>query len=475
MYQHELGAVEALELFTLLTVGDGLVSQVPALLISTATGLVVTRAADDSNLGENIAKQIAGQSRPLAIASGVLFFLGAIPGLPTFSFWVLGSGAGWLAWIVSKQKEVEKTEKDVAQQKKETSSARTTENMAAGLLVTDPMELEIGYSLIPLVDVNQGGNLLERIQMLRKQSGLQLGLIVPSIRIRDNMQLNPDVYVIRIKGMEVARGQLMINHFLAVNPGTVTREIQGHETMEPAFGLPALWVTELQREEAELAGYTVADVASVVATHLTEIIKRHAHEILGRQEVQTMIDTLKENASCKDLIAELFPTVLKAGEFRKLLQNLLKEGVSIRNQITILEALDEAAADAAGDIDYLTERVREGLKRQITQSLLSPDGTLNVISLDPGLENHLAGAVEKGERGVYLAVEPDVAQKLWKVVAAESKKMTIHGLTPVILVSGAIRLYFRRFIEKTVSNVNVISYNEVSEDVNVNAVGIIRL
>jgi flagellar biosynthesis protein FlhA len=245
--------------------------------------------------------------------------------------------------------------------------------------------------------------------------------------------------------------------------------------MEPAFGLPALWVTELQREEAELAGYTVADVASVVATHLTEIIKRHAHEILGRQEVQTMIDTLKENASCKDLIAELFPTVLKAGEFRKLLQNLLKEGVSIRNQITILEALDEAAADAAGDIDYLTERVREGLKRQITQSLLSPDGTLNVISLDPGLENHLAGAVEKGERGVYLAVEPDVAQKLWKVVAAESKKMTIHGLTPVILVSGAIRLYFRRFIEKTVSNVNVISYNEVSEDVNVNAVGIIRL
>lgn len=471
VWQLEMTIANSAAVFTLLTVGDGLVSQIPSLLISTATGIVVTRAASEANLGEDFTRQMLGQPKALGIASGVLFFLGIIPGLPTLPFWVLGATTGIFSFGMNQMKIEEKVKVEQEKKAKDKEGTRKPENVAQ-LLVTDPMELEIGYSLIPLVDVNQGGTLLERIQMLRRTAALELGLIVPAIRIRDNMQLKPDTYAVKIKGQEVALGQLMINHYLAMNPGTATREIQGIDTVEPAFGLPALWINELQREEAELAGYTVADISSVVATHLTELIKRHAHEILGRQEVQTVLTQLKESYS--DLVNELIPGVLKVGDYQKILQSLLREGVSIRNQLAILEALADVAPDANGDLEYITERVREALKRQITRQFTQADGTMPVITLDPALEDKLAGLVEKGDRGGYIAVSADLAHKIWNGVAEESRRMAAQGLVPVILVSGSIRPYFKKFIEKMVPNIHVVSYNEVADGVNVSGVGVIR-
>ncbi len=472
VWQHEMPVGEAAVVFTLLTVGDGLVSQIPALLISTATGLVVTRAASDSNLGQDIVGQLLAQPQAVGIASGVLFFLGMIPGLPTVAFWTLGAVAGVASYAITETKKETKMQATEDKRMEEKEKSKKTENVAS-LLVTDTMELEIGYSLIPLVDVNQGGTLLERIQMLRRQAALELGLIVPPIRIRDNMQLKPDMYVLKIKGMEVATGNLMVNHYLAMDPGAAVKQIQGIETIEPAFGLPAIWITELQREEAELAGYTVADISSVVATHVTELIKRHASEILGRKEVQTIINTMRE--SYADLIQELIPTVLKVGEFQKILQNLLKEGVSIRNMITILETLADIAPDAGGDLDYITEKVRESLKRQITKQFVQMDGTLSVITLDPALEEMLQNAVEKSDRGAYLAVSAEIAQKIWASVNEESRKLSSLGINPVLLVSGGIRPYFKKFIDKVVPGVNVLSYNEIADGVSVNGVSIVTV
>ncbi len=470
VWQKQYGIAEAAGIYTLLTVGDGLVAQIPALLISTATGLVVTRSASESNLGSDIAGQFLAQPKALGIASGVLVGLGAVPGLPTAAFWTLALVTGAAAWAIGESRREREKSEAVAEREKEKEKARKPESLDQ-ILVTDPMELEIGYSLIPLVDVNQGGTLLERIQMLRRQAAIELGLLVPPIRIRDNMQLKPDVYVVKIKGQEVAQGQLMANHYLAMNPGTAVRDIHGIETIEPAFGLPAIWITELQREEAEIAGYTVADISSVVATHLTELIKRHAHEILGRQETQRIVNTLRE--AYPDLVNEIIPNVVKLGDFQKLLQNLLREGVSIRNMVLILETVAAAGPDAAGDPDYLAERVREGLKRQITKSFAQPDGTLSVVTLDPGFEDQLTRLVEKGDKGAYLAVPADVAQRLWQAAAEEARKMSAHGMTPVVLVSAGLRLPFRRFLEKVVPGLAVMSYNEVAEGVRVNAVGVI--
>lgn len=471
VWQKGYGIGESASIYVLLTVGDGLVAQIPALLISTATGLVVTRAASDSNLGTNMAEQFLAQPKALGIASGVLFGMGAVPGLPTFAFWTLSLVAGVAAWAVGKTKEEEARTAATQKQEKEKVKAQKPEDVAK-LMITDPMELEIGYSLIPLVSQEQGGSLLERIQMIRRQMMLELGLIVPQIRIRDNMQLKPDVYVVKIKGQEVAQGQLLANHYLAMNPGTAIRDIQGIDTVEPAFGLPAVWITELQREEAEMAGYTVADISSVVATHLTEIVKRHAAEILGRQETQTIVNTLRE--SYPDLVAELIPGVIKLGDFQKVLQNLLREGVSIRNMTTVLEVIADVGPDASGDADYISERIREGLKRQITKSFTQADGTLSVTTLDPDLEDRLAKMTEKGDRGAYLAVPGDVAQRVWQAAGEEVKKMNAHGVPPVVLVSAGLRLPFRRFLEKVVPMMAVMSYNEVGEGVRVNAVGVIQ-
>ncbi|MBP2662575.1 MAG: flhA [Firmicutes bacterium] len=362
MVQRNLDVLQALQTYTLLTVGEGLVNQIPALLVSTATGLVVTRAASDSNLGSDLTRQIINNPRIFFIASGVLLILGLIPGLPGVPFFALSAITGGVGYTLIRTKQSDVQMEASQQEEIEKEEVRKPENIIA-LLQVDPMELEIGYSLIPLVDVSQGGDLLDRVVMIRRQCALELGLIVPTIRIRDNIQLKPNIYVIKLKGIEIARGELMLDHFLAMDSGAAFESVPGVETVEPAFGLPALWIQETYREQAELAGYTVVDPVSVLATHLTEIIKSHAAEILGRQEVQTLVESVKQNNAT--VVEELTPNLLSIGEIQKILGNLLREKVSIRDLVTIFETVADYA-QLTKDTEILTEYVRHALSRQIS-------------------------------------------------------------------------------------------------------------
>jgi len=345
MAQRDMGLLQALQVYTLLTVGEGLVNQIPALLISTATGIVVTRAASDSNLGQDIASQLFTNPRVFYISGGMLALLGIVPGLPTVPFWLLSIFSFIVAYTLQNTAKSAKETELIKQEEQENEEVRKPENVIS-LLQVDPMELEIGYSLIPLVDISQGGDLLDRIVMIRRQCALELGIVVPTIRIRDNIQLKPNVYVIKLKGIEIARGDLLLDHYLAMNPGTAYEDIQGIATVEPAFGLPALWIQENNREHAELSGYTVVDPVSVLATHLTEVIKSHAYEIIGRQEVQTLIEAVKQNYPA--VVDELIPAILSVGDIQKVLANLLRERISIRDMVTILETLADYGANFDG-------------------------------------------------------------------------------------------------------------------------------
>src|SRR5690606_3216540 len=331
---------EALRRYTLLTVGDGLVTQIPALLIATATGIIITRAASESNMGHDLSRQMLSEPKALLIAAGVLLLFSLVPGLPTLPFIVLAALFAGLGYLSSQRIKEEKASVERQAAEKEAEEAKKPESVTS-LLKLDPIELEIGYSLIPLVDANQGGDLLDRITMIRRQIALELGMVVPPIRIRDNMQLAPSAYVIKIKGIEAGRGELMPGHYLAMDPGTVTQRIPGIETREPAFGLPALWIEESRREEAELAGYTVGDSPSIIATRLTEVVRSNAPELLGRQDVKKLLDELKEERSA--LVEEVVPDLLTVGEVQRVLQNLLREGVPSRDLVTILETLSDAA------------------------------------------------------------------------------------------------------------------------------------
>lgn len=365
MAQKDMDAATALQTYTLLTVGEGLVSQIPALLISTATGIIVTRAASEGNLGNDIVKQLFNNERIFFINAGVLLMLSIVPGLPGIPFFSLAVICCFIGYSLHRKTAVTEEVKEEQEQVKEKAEATRPENIIS-LLQVDPMELEIGYSLIPLVDTGQGGDLLDRIVMIRRQCALELGLVVPTIRIRDNIQIKPNAYIIKLKGMEIARGELMLDHFLAMNSGTVFEEIPGIETIEPAFGLPALWIPESEREQAELNGYTVVDAVSVLATHLTEIIKQHASEILGRQETQNLIDNLAKTH--QSLVDEVVPELLGIGEIQKVLSNLLNERISIRDMATIMEVLADYAR-ATKDTEILTEYVRHAMGRQITQQV----------------------------------------------------------------------------------------------------------
>ena len=365
MAQKDMDAATALQTYTLLTVGEGLVSQIPALLISTATGIIVTRAASEGNLGNDIVKQLFNNERIFFINTGVLLMLSIVPGLPGIPFFSLACICCFIGYSLHRKTSVTAEVKEEQAQVKEKTEATRPENIIS-LLQVDPMELEIGYSLIPLVDTGQGGDLLDRIVMIRRQCALELGLVVPTIRIRDNIQIKPNAYIIKLKGMEIARGELMLDHFLAMNSGTVFEEIPGIETVEPAFGLPALWIPESEREQAELNGYTVVDAVSVLATHLTEIIKQHAAEILGRQETQNLVDNLAKTH--QTLVDEVVPELLGVGEIQKILANLLNERISIRDMATIMEVLADYAR-ATKDTEILTEYVRHAMGRQITQQV----------------------------------------------------------------------------------------------------------
>ncbi len=469
VFQRGESAADALQAYALFTVGDGLVTQIPALLIATATGIVVTRASADSSLGDQISDQLLSHPKVLGIGSAMLAFLGLIPGLPKVSFLFLSFVFGSLAYIVDKNQE-ETAQKDIESKIAEEESAASGPEDVSSLLSIDSLELEIGYNLIPLVDANQGGDLLNRITLIRRQIALDLGLVVPPIRIRDNIQLQPSRYVFKIKGVEFDTYEIIPDQLMAMNPGTATGKISGIEVTEPAFGLPAIWIQGSLRERAEMSGYTVVDPSTVIATHLTEIIRRNSHEILGREELKTLIDTVSQNSPL--LVQEVVPNVVSNSMLLKVLQNLLRENVSIRNMASILEAL--ADCKGIGEVDTLTEIARQGLARHICKALLDENNMLKVISLDPQLEQSLANALQKIDGSVQLAIDPDSANKLLEAMRSKFEEVMQEGISPILLCSSALRLSLKRLAERIAPRLTVISYNELPTEVHIESVGLIR-
>ncbi|NLY11481.1 MAG: flagellar biosynthesis protein FlhA [Firmicutes bacterium] len=467
MLQRNMDFAQALQVYTMLTVGDGLVSQIPALLMATATGIIVTRGSSDDTMGKDVISQLFANYKVLFIVSVVLFMFGLAPGLPTLSFFFLAGVAGLAGYFLWKRAGEISAETESITHQEQIEINKKPESVLS-LLQVDQIELEIGYSLIPLVDEAQGGDMLERITMIRRQCALELGMVVPVIRIRDNLQLEPNSYVIKIKGIPVSSGEILIQHYMAMDSGGVTNEVTGIPTKEPAFGLDALWIDEGVREEAENAGYTVVDPPSVLATHLTEIIKNHAHELLGRKEVKMLLDGMKEEFSA--VIDELIPDLMTLGEVQKVLQNLLREGIPIRNLVTILETLADAAR-ITKDIDYLTEYVREALARQISQMFLE-DGVMSVLTLDQNWEEVIASGIEHTERGTTVALDPRLLQQLFQQIgqAVETSPLSY----PVILVAPSIRMALKRLTERAIPKLIVLSYNEISQDTQVQAVGVVR-
>ncbi|AYO30484.1 MAG: flagellar biosynthesis protein FlhA [Thermoanaerobacteraceae bacterium] len=469
LFQH-WDIMTSINRYTLLTVGDGLVSQIPALLVSTATGIVVTKAASAGNLGEDLIKQLISYPKLLLLASGVLAFFAIIPGLPHIPFITLAGALGYIGLSVQRISEREKLKKDKHQKEKELEEMRKPENIFS-LLQVDPIEVEFGYNIIPLADVNQGGDLLDRVVMIRRQCALDLGMVVPMVRLRDNIQLKPNEYVIKIKGVEAARGEIKTDHFMVMNPTGGMPEIEGIPAKEPAFGLPAKWITGENKEKAEMQGYTVVDASSVLATHLTEVIKSYAHELIGRQEVKNMLDNLKEQYP--SLLEELVPKVLSLGEIQKVLSNLLKENIPIRDMVTILEALGDYAG-LTKDTDMLTEYVRQRLKRVITHRFTNGQ-KVQVITLDGHLENQIMNAIRQNDQGTYIALEPSYIQKIRTALSKLVNELGLKGVSPVVLTSPMVRMYFRKIVEDYASYLPVISYNELEPGVEVQSVGTVMI
>jgi flagellar biosynthesis protein FlhA len=461
---------DAAQIYTLLTIGDGLVSQMPALVVSTAAGLVVTRAVSDKNLPFELMGQLLNQPYAFVIASAALFFFGLIPGLPHLPFFILAAIAGFIAFLRMRDIRVTETRE---QKKLEDKARQPAPERVESILPLDVMELEVGYELIPLVDADRGGELLERIKSIRRQFALEMGFIVPPLHIRDNLQLKPSEYAIVIKGVEVARGSVMMGRLMAMNPGTATSEIDGIETREPTFGLPALWILPAGKQEAQVVGYTVVDPATVITTHIKETVKRHAQELLGRQEVQSLLDKFKE--SNPKVVEELIPSLLPLGKVQKVLKNLLKEQISIRDLRTILEQLADYAA-ITQDTDLLTEYVRHALARPITRQYQSADGTLSVLTLDRAVEGVIEGSIQKTDLSSYLALEPTVAERLLARLkeAVESLGPKLET-TPVLLAPPGIRMHLRRFTERFMPDLVVLSHSEVLPTVQIKTLKVVNL
>ncbi len=468
MWQKDMAAVDALQQYTLLTVGDGLVSQMPALLVSTATGILVTRAGTGESFGSDLLKELGAFPKVIALASAILFILAIVPGLPFFPFIILSAGTGYTAFALikeeKKQDEIKKSEE------LEEDTTREPENLL-NLFQVDPLEIEIGYNIIPLTDENQGGELLSRLAAVRRQCATDLGVYVRPIRIRDNLQLSASSYVFKIRGVEITGGELLHDHYLAMNPDDSEASIEGIKTTEPTFGLPAWWISDDNKEKAELAGFTVVDAVTVLITHLTEFIKNHAHELLSRQDVKELIDTVKENNEA--LINELVPDILSMGEIQKVLENLLKEKVSIRDMENILEAIADAAR-VSKDIDYLIESSRQSLVRSICKQY-SNEGKMTVITLEPTLEKEIINSLQNTAQGSYPAISPDLTQHIFNQIKEAVEQFSLLGLPSVVLCSSSIRLPFRRLIERFNNNIAVISINEVIPDLEVEAIGTVML
>lgn len=460
---------QALQKYTLLTVGDGLVGQMPALLISTATGLIVTRSASESNLGQDLIKQLFGNNPIiLYIIGGVMIALGIFTPLPRFANILLG-----IILIISGLKskniiEVETNEPD--EMPSEAEELRRPENVL-GLLKVDDIELEFGYGLIPLADVSQGGDLLDRIVMIRRQIAMELGLVVPIVRLRDNIQLNPNEYIIKIKGVQVSKGEVYFDHYLAMDPGVGEGHIEGIDTVEPAFGLPAKWITEKEREKAEIFGYTVVDPPSVIATHLTEVIKEKAYELIGRQDVKILIENVREEYPA--VVEEVVPKNLSLGDVQKVLANLLREQISIRDMVTILETLADYG-NVTRDTDLLTEYVRQRMSGYITNKYVG-ENSLNVVTLDNEIEELIMNSINKTETGSYLSIDPNKAQAILNNTFNIMQKLTSIGEQPIVLTAPIVRLYFKKLTEQMTRDVIVVSYNEIESSVEVQSVGVVSV
>ena len=469
VFQNQMSFANAAQTYTLLTIGDGLVTQIPALIISTSAGIIVSRAGAESNLGTEITSQILHQPRAIGITAIVLFGFGIIPGLPLIPFWILASMAAGLALLIRRATQKRIREEEEAQTRAEQEVP--VEHLDS-LPLLDTLAIEVGYALIPLVDAEQDGELLERIKSIRRQVAHEIGIIVPPVHIQDNMQLKPGEYSILLKGNEIASGELMTNYYLAMNPGTAEEEIDGIETREPTYGLPALWIKENSKENALAKGYTVVDLATVMTTHLSEIVRRHGPELLGRQEVQILLDNLKE--SHPQVVEELVPNLLPLGGVVKVLQNLLKEQVPIRDLLAILETLADWAP-VTKDLDLLTEYVRHALARTITKMHQNQEGTLPVLTLDHSVESAVAAAVQQTEQGNLFALDPNVAQKIVNNLAQLLEKSSSLKFQPVIVCSSQIRLHFKKLIDQFIPNVSVLSYDEILNNVEIQSIGTLEL
>ncbi len=467
--RQNMEVMEAVDKYVVLTIGDGLVSQLPSLLISLSTGILVTKGSKDADFGSTLVSQVFGIPKVLYIVGATMVLLGFVTPLNTLLFVGLGLifiivGRTMQATIETSQIESEVDSAEIAAEE-----IRQPENVTS-LLQVDPIELEFGYGIIPLADVNQGGDLLDRVVMIRRQMALELGTVVPIIRLRDNIQLNPNQYIIKVKGIQVSEGEILFDHYMAMNPGYVEEEITGIPTFEPSFHLPAIWITEGQRERAESMGYTVVDPPSIIATHLTEIIRQHISELLTRQDVQSLVNNLKDTNP--SLVEELIPKLLGIGEIQKVLQNLLKEGISIRDLLTILETLADYAVTTR-DTDILTEYVRQSLKRAISSKYFPVHETTSVVTLDPKIEQEIMGSVKQTETGAYINLDPVRSKAILASVGKEVQKLENLGKNPIVITSPIVRMYFKRLTEDYYRDLIVVSYNEIETNIELQSVGMV--
>ncbi len=469
MLMRGMSVTDALNHYTILTIGDGLVSQIPSLLISLASGIIVTKASKDSEIGDQVFSELFSVPKVMYMVGGTLIFLGIVTPLSWYIFVPFGGVLVLAGNAIASKLGTDSIEEEASATELEAEEIRKPESVVS-LLQVDAIELEFGYGIIPLADANQGGDLLDRVVMIRRHIALELGSIVPMIRLRDNIQLNPNQYIIKIKGIQVSDGEILFDHYMAMNPGYVDEEITGIPTFEPSYHLPAVWITESQRERAESLGYTVVDPPSIIATHLTEVIKSHLAELLTRQDVQGLVNNVKENHPT--LIEELIPKLLNIGEVQKVLQNLLSEEISIRDLVTIFETLADHAA-VTRDTDVLTEYVRQSLKRAISNKYFPSNETTSVVTLDPKAEQEIMNSVKQTEQGAYLTLTPEKTRSIMKSVEEQVGKLESLGKNPIVITSPIVRAYFKRLTQDYFKDLVVVSYSEVESNVELQSVGMV--
>jgi flagellar biosynthesis protein FlhA len=470
VFQQSLPLLTAAQTYTVLTIGEALVAQIPALINSTAAGLIVSRAASDQSMGKELTAQFRVQPQVITVSSGILFSLALIPGLPHLPFMLLSVAAGGLAYYISREQK-KQAQKKMAESQKAPVVPAAPEQVES-LLSLDRLELEVGYGLIPLVDEEQNGDLLNRIRSIRRQFVAELGLVIPPLRVRDNLQLKPGEYRILIKGNEIAKGEMMPGYVMALNPGEVKKTIEGIPTKEPVFQLPALWVQEKRKDEAQFAGYTVVDTSTVIATNLTEVIRAHADELLSRQDVQKLLDRLAQNYP--KVVEELVPNILPLGLLQKVLQNLLKERVSIRDLLTILETMADSVT-ISKDADILTEYVRQRLARSIVKQYETAEGILPLVTIDQKIEDILRDGIQKADHGSYLSLEPNLAQKILTAINQTLERMAQANYQPIILCSPTIRRHLKKLLDRFLPQVVVLSHNELTTQAKIQSLGTVNL